>query len=207
MTVYTAPPTQSHLVLNFGDTLNVEVNGLAYNTVINQGAVLNVGPGGTAIATTINVGGLEIVTNGGTDKTVIFAGSNSLLDLAKPTGLTGTIIDWHVGDIIDFLHTAVTSVREDSAHTTLTVTYGTNQTAIYMLAGQQADTQFRLQSDGNGGTDRRIGAPNSSESCCAATTFERLEKEPRCRQSVAQNASTLELLKGGLWKPRLMPAW
>ena len=46
-----------------------------------------------------------------------------------------------------------------------------------------------------------------SESCCAATTFERLEKEPRCRQSVAQNASTLELLKGGLWKPRLMPAW
>lgn len=153
MTVYTAPPTQSHLVLNFGDTLNVEVNGLAYNTVINQGAVLNVGPGGTAIATTINVGGLEIVTNGGTDKTVIFAGSNSLLDLAKPTGLTGTIIDWHVGDIIDLLHTAVTSVREDSAHTTLTVTYGTNQTAIYMLAGQQADTQFRLQSDGNGGTD------------------------------------------------------
>jgi hypothetical protein len=37
-----------------------------------------------------------------------------------------------------------------------------------------------------------------SESCCAATTFERLEKEPRCRQSVAQNASTLELLKAGL---------
>ena len=34
----------------------------------------------------------------------------------------------------------------------LIVTYG-NQTASYLLAGQQADTEFKLQSDGHGGTD------------------------------------------------------
>jgi autotransporter passenger strand-loop-strand repeat protein len=205
MTTYTAPPTQTHLVLNSGDTLNVEVNGLAYDTMINQGAVLKVASGGTvigttnnggneyvfgtstdmtlnfgglvfveagaitgttinaggteydqggaSIGTTINLGGsqyvqngstatnttidgafgiqyvdggtsiatqsrpvfklsvtaewpqhvildggIEHVQNGSTANNVIFAGSNSLLDLDKPSGLTGTIIDWNVGE-------------------------------------------------------------------------------------------------------------
>ena len=53
MTTYTAPPTQTHLVLNGGDTLNVEVDGLAYGTLINQGAVLNVASSGTANNTII----------------------------------------------------------------------------------------------------------------------------------------------------------
>lgn len=273
MTTYTAPPTQTHLVLNGGDTLNVEVNGLAYDTMINQGAVLKVASGGTVIgttnnggnvyvegtdigttinsgnvyvdgtstgmtisfggtvfvedgtvigttiniggseydqggtsigttineggtqyvqngstatntiidgkfgveivdggtsvATTIKAGGLEWVRNGGTANstiiqgggvehvfssgtanTVIFAGSDSLLQLDMPSGLTGTIIDWHVGDIIDFLNTKVTGVNETG--NTLSVTYGDHQTASYSLAGKQADTEFQLQSDGRG---------------------------------------------------------
>ena len=206
MTTYTAPPTQTHLVLNGGDALNVEVDGLAYGTLINQGAVLRVASGGmdigttnnggneyvdgtstgmtinfgglvfveagaiigttinaggteydqggasigttinlggsqyvqngstatnttingapgvpgvqivdggTSIATTIKAGlqivrnggmanntiildgGIEHVQNGSTANNVIFAGSNSLLDLDKPSGLTGAIIDWN----------------------------------------------------------------------------------------------------------------
>ena len=260
MTTYTAPPTQTHLVLNGGDTLNVEVDGLAYGTLINQGAVLNVGSGGTdigttnnggneyvfgtsidmtinfgglvfveagatigttinaggteydqggasigttinsggsqyvqngstatnatidgafaiqyvdggtSIATTIKAGGLEWVRNGGTANntiiqdggvehvfssgtanTVIFAGSDSLLQLDNPSGLTGTIIDWNVGDKIDFLNTMVTGVNETG--NTLTVTYGDHQTASYSLAGKQANAHFALQDDGQGGTN------------------------------------------------------
>lgn len=260
MTTYTAPPTQTHLVLNGGDTLNVEVDGLAYGTLINQGAILNVGSGGTdigttnnggneyvfgtsidmtinfgglvfveagatigttinaggteydqggasigttinsggsqyvqngstatnatidgafaiqyvdggtSIATTIKAGGLEWVRNGGTANntiiqdggvehvfssgtanTVIFAGSDSLLQLDNPSGLTGTIIDWNVGDKIDFLNTMVTGVNETG--NTLTVTYGDHQTASYSLAGKQANAHFALQDDGQGGTN------------------------------------------------------
>jgi hypothetical protein len=75
------------------------------------------------------------------------------LELGKPSGLIGTISNWHVGDVIDFLKAVVTRVQENPAHTTLTVTYGTNETASYVLAGRQADTEFMLKSDGHGGTD------------------------------------------------------
>jgi hypothetical protein len=64
--------------------------------------------GGTANGTIIQDGGTEHVQNSGTANTVIFAGPNSLLELDTPSGLTGTIIDWHVGDKIDFLNTIVT---------------------------------------------------------------------------------------------------
>ena len=73
MTTYTAPPTQTHLVLNGGDTLNVEVDGLAYGTMINQGAVLNVGSGGMDIGTTNN-GGNEYVYGTSIDMTINFGG-------------------------------------------------------------------------------------------------------------------------------------
>ena len=76
MTKYTAPPDQSHLVLNGGDTLNVEVNGLAYDTLINQGAVLNVASGGTDIGTTNN-GGNEYVFGTSTGMTINFGGRPS----------------------------------------------------------------------------------------------------------------------------------
>ena len=273
MTTYKAPPTQTHLVLNGGDTLNVEANGLAFDTLINQGAVLNVAAGGTdigttnnggneyvfgtstdmtlnfgglvfveagaitgttinaggteydqggaSIGTTINLGGsqyvqngstatnttidgafaiqyvdggtsiattikagLQIVRNGGmanntiildggvehvqngsTANNVIFAGSNSLLELDKPSGLTGTIIDWNVGGKIDFLNTMVTGINETG--NTLTVTYGDHETASYSLAGKQANTEFKLQPDGNGGTDLILQLPEATNSSSA----------------------------------------
>ncbi|MGC2834749.1 MAG: hypothetical protein WA238_11480, partial [Methylocella sp.] len=103
--------------------------------------------------TTINSGGREVIDAGGNAANVTFGGPQAILELGKPSGLIGTISNWHVGDVIDFLNTAVTRVQENPAHTTLTVTYGTNETASYGLAGQQANTEFKLQSDGHGGTD------------------------------------------------------
>jgi hypothetical protein len=55
-------------------------------------------------------------------------------------------------DTIDFLNTTVKAVSENAAHTSVTLTL-LNQTVTYALAGQQANTQFALKSDGHGGTD------------------------------------------------------
>jgi len=73
MTTYTAPPTQIHLVLNNGDTLNVNDHGLASGTM-NNGGVENVYSGGTDSGATINSGGgnagLENVYGVATDTTI-----------------------------------------------------------------------------------------------------------------------------------------
>src|SRR5262249_1632741 len=88
--------------------------------------------------------------NGGTADNVIFSGG-ATLKLETPLGLKGTIRDWQVGDVIDFLNTNVTSV--DKTGNKLTVTYDDHKTTTYTLAHQQADTQFQLKSDGHGGTN------------------------------------------------------
>ena len=160
-----------------GGTEDVHAGGASSGTTIKSGGVENVY--GTATDTTINNGGVENVYAGGTDVGVTFSHQNGVintdtvlgslnntfstlslqatpggtLNLAQPSELTGSISNWHVGDVIDFLNTKVTGVQENLAHTTLTVTYGTNETASYSLAGQQANTGFQLQSDGHGGTD------------------------------------------------------
>lgn len=157
-------------IINEGGQEFVQNGSTATNTTINGPVGFQLVDGGTSIGTTIKAGGSELVYNGGTANntiiedggiehvltsgtanTVIFAGSNSLLELDQPSGLTGTIINWHVGDKIDFLNTTVTGVNETG--NTLTVTYGDHQTASYSLSGQQANTQFKLQPDGGGGTD------------------------------------------------------
>jgi endoglucanase len=79
------------------------------------------------------------------------------LKLDSPSGLAGTIIDWHLGDKIDFLNTMVTGVNETG--NTLTVTYGDHQTASYSLTGKQINTDFQLQPDGNGGTNLILQLP------------------------------------------------
>ena len=156
----------------------------ATNTTINGVSAFQIVDGGTSIATTIKAGGSEWVRNGGTANntiiedggiehvftsgqanTVVFAGSNSLLELDRPSGLTGSIVNWHVGDKIDFLNTMVTGVSETGD--TLTVTYGDHQTANYSLAGKQADTEFKLQSDGSGGTELILQLPGATSSASA----------------------------------------
>jgi autotransporter passenger strand-loop-strand repeat protein len=84
-------------------------HGIANDTIIDRFGIEHVE--GVSNNTTIN-GGVESVDAFGLANNVIFAGSKSVLELARPSGLGGTISDWHVGDVIDFLHTSVTSVHE-----------------------------------------------------------------------------------------------
>jgi autotransporter passenger strand-loop-strand repeat protein len=158
-----APSTATNTTINGAGAFQLVDGGTSIATTIKAGGTELVYNGGTANGTIIQDGGTEHVQNSGTANAVIFAGSNSLLELDTPSGLTGTIIDWHVGDKIDFLNTIVTGVNETG--NTLTVTYGHHQTASYSLAGKQANTEFKLQPDGNGGTDLLLqlpGAPNSA---------------------------------------------
>ena len=55
-----------------------------------------------------------------------------------------------MGDVIDFLNTAVTRVNV-VPNLYLTVIFGKDSVS-YGLTGQQANTKFKLQSDGHGGT-------------------------------------------------------
>jgi autotransporter passenger strand-loop-strand repeat protein len=143
------------VIINDGSEF-VNGGGTSNDTIINRFGVEYV-HGGVANNTTIN-GGLEDVVRGGVADNVIFAGSRSRLDLSYPTGLTGTITHWRVGDVIHFsdkIH--VTSVHENADDSAVTVNYfdsdfGT-QTVTYSLVGQQANTQIELQRDGHGGAD------------------------------------------------------
>ena len=61
-TTFTAPPVQTDLVLNNGDTLNVNNNGQSFNTTINDGGIENVNQGGLSRFANIMSGGIENVS-------------------------------------------------------------------------------------------------------------------------------------------------
>jgi autotransporter passenger strand-loop-strand repeat protein len=135
--------------INNGGVENVN-DGMAFDTIINKGGVENVN-GGVTLDTMINNGGVENVLSGGTAFDVAFSGPHATLNLATPLGLKGFVANWHVGDVIDFLKTDVTSVQQTGNR--LTVTYDDNKTATYELSHQQHHTEFQLQPDGHGGTN------------------------------------------------------
>ena len=166
---YTAPPDRTGFVVNSGYVLDVNSGGKATSTIIHSGGVVNVLSGGLSELTTINGGGVENVYNGGRAigenlnggvENVLSGGvadnvrfgdvNHSTLKLASPSGLMGAISNWRVGDVIDFLNTSVTGVHQTGD--VLTMSYG-DQKASYQLAGQQANTEFKLESDGHGGTE------------------------------------------------------
>jgi autotransporter passenger strand-loop-strand repeat protein len=144
-------------VINAGGVENVREFGKAVGVIIN-GGIQNVVDGGVADNTTINTHGVENVVDGGSANGVTFGGPQAKLALAHPTDLLtrSTISNFQVGDVIDFLNTNVTSVSQNQQHTNVTVKYDigtTERTVTYLVAGQQANTEFKLQSDGHGGTD------------------------------------------------------
>ncbi len=166
--------TDFSTTINRGGTENVRDGGEAIKTTINTGGVENVHEFGTSTGavinggtenvfgeannTTINTGGIENVHEFGIARNVTFGGPQATLELANPFGLMAlsTISNWHVGDVIDFLNTTVTSVFETEQHTSVTVRFDIGRTSLavkYFLAGQQANTEFKLASDGHGGTD------------------------------------------------------
>ena len=137
--------------INNGGFEDVYAGGTATGTIIKNGGNEYVEGGGRAAGTIINNGGVEVVYGGGTADGVTFAGDNCRLTLGNPSGLTGTLTNWHVSDVIDLEGVTVTGVNETG--NSLTVTYGNNQKAIYTLAGQEANTQVTYRPDGHGGTE------------------------------------------------------
>jgi autotransporter passenger strand-loop-strand repeat protein len=81
------------------------VFGLASGATVSSGGTETVSSGGTATSTTISNGGTEYVSSGGQAQNITFAGA-AALDLASPSGLSGTISGWQVGDPIDFTNFA-----------------------------------------------------------------------------------------------------
>jgi autotransporter passenger strand-loop-strand repeat protein len=141
--------------INAGGVENVHEFGMSTGTIINGGTE-NVFEGGEANNTTIKTGGIENVHEFGVANNVTFGGPQATLELANPFGLMArsTISNWHVGDVIDFLNTTVTRVFQTDASVTVRFDIGRTSLAVkYFLAGQQANTEFKLASDGHGGTD------------------------------------------------------
>lgn len=136
--------------LDAGGLESVSQDGVANHTTIGDHADLNVQNGGVANDTVIDRGGVETVHGGGQANNVTFAGK-SILVLASPSELTGTVADWRIGDAIDLLNTKVTSVHETGGK--LTVNYGQGQEVTYTLDAQQAHTHVAFRSDGHGGTE------------------------------------------------------
>jgi autotransporter passenger strand-loop-strand repeat protein len=144
-----------------GTTVNAggyqDVYGTANNTTTGNGGEQVVFAGGTVNNTTIQGGGTEYVASGGHAQNVTFSGA-AALDLESPSGLVGTIADWQVGDLIDFVNTSVTSASISGS--TLTVTTSGGGTSSYQLSGQQSNTSPILPSDGSGGTDLELAPIN-----------------------------------------------
>ncbi|OAF15865.1 hypothetical protein AYJ54_39285 [Bradyrhizobium centrolobii] len=147
--------------VNAGGLQYVDVGGSAASTTINGGFVF---VAGTASGTTVNGGefdvvgsasnthlaaGAEYVLAGGAQNGVDFAGSAAALYLDNPAGLTGTISNFEVGDVIDFHNLAVSSFTFDGATLTLATSGGS---LSYQFSGVEAGTAMNAASDGHGGT-------------------------------------------------------
>jgi autotransporter passenger strand-loop-strand repeat protein len=94
MAVFTAPPNQSDLVLDRGDLLLVERQGLATNTVVNMGGRVDVAGGGVSDHSTINLLGVERVDRFGvSDNSVIHRGGREIVDggVSNGTNIVGGV--------------------------------------------------------------------------------------------------------------------
>ena len=94
--------------------------GVAGNTDLVGGRLIVDGLG-VATNTTIGHSGRMEVLNSGQAHDVTFSGGGATVEFSDPGALTGTITNWHVGDVIDLLRTRVTAVSESGD--TVTVTY------------------------------------------------------------------------------------
>ena len=117
-----------------------------------NGGELVIHSGALATGTTITAGGIEYVSAGGTATNVTFGDTASMLALENPAALTGLLSSWHVGNKIDFVHTAVTSASIANGGASLGIMTSDGHSYQYNLAGLQAHTKAFIQDDGAGGT-------------------------------------------------------
>jgi autotransporter passenger strand-loop-strand repeat protein len=126
----------------------VESGGTSIGATISGGYEY-VFAGGTASGTTIGAGSYDLVYSGAIAKDIAFGGTSATLELlAGPTGLSGTISGWQIGDTIVFDQTSVTSATISGS--TLTIVTSGGQTFQYALSGQEPDTEVTYLNDVNG---------------------------------------------------------
>ena len=115
---------------------------------VDGGGFIDIGAGG--VATDINlVNGWSHIKAGGSAQGVDFAGFSGRLQVDNPSGLTGTISNFEVGDSIDLFNTSVSSFSFDGS----TLTLATNSGSFsYQFTGVQTGTELNVDSDGSGGT-------------------------------------------------------
>lgn len=119
-----------HTIVNFLGVEDVDAFSVSLNAVIHRGG-REIVDGGTSNSTDImggretvfhsgavndatidNFGQLEVL-RGGHANDVTFAGPGLIL-LDKPTGLTGTITNWRVGDVLDLAQSREVTVESIS---------------------------------------------------------------------------------------------
>jgi hypothetical protein len=134
------------------------VSGSGSNWHVESGAVMEVGTGADLWNTTLD-GGELVLLSGGAAKNVAFGDDvPATLALENPTSLTGVLSNWHIGDTIDFTHTALAGASIGNNGAVLNIITSDGLSCGYSLAGLQADTQVTLQSDGDGGTFVKLAA-------------------------------------------------
>jgi autotransporter passenger strand-loop-strand repeat protein len=149
-------------VVSNGLTLEVAAGGIASGTTVNSGGLEEVLSGGTASATTINGGTLEVASGASISGPITFTSAGGILELDASQSFNGLIAGFAspkgiIEEIdlrdISFGKKTKVSFKEDKNHLsgTLTVTDGTH-TANLTLLGQYSAGNFRLSSDGFGGT-------------------------------------------------------
>lgn len=126
------------------------VSGSGSNWDVEDG-VLQIASGAALSDTRLDGGELTILA-GGTADHVTFGAGAATLALENPAALTGGLTNWHLGDSIDFLHTAVTSASIGNNGAVLSIITSDGHSYGYDLTGLEADAQVSLQSDGSGGT-------------------------------------------------------
>ena len=130
-------------------------------------------PGTVALSIT-NTAGTTLELDGAVASTVTFAGANGTLDLANPSGFTGTISGLNIAtnnqstatNQIDFGNLGIMSASLNGS--TLTVVDNSGQSyALTLGTAPAAGTEAVLKSDGNGGTDVFLSSPAATDTFTA----------------------------------------
>lgn len=168
-----AGATADGTIVNAGGLQYVDVGGSATATIVNGGFVFVAGTASGALVNsgefdvagsasdTHLAGGIGYVYAGGVQNGVDFSGAASKLYLESASGLTGTISNFEVGDIIDFRNLLVSSYTFDGANLTLNTESGSFS---YLFSGVQANTDINVASDGQGGTEISLALLNQFSS-------------------------------------------
>ena len=116
---------------------------------------------GTGTAHILSGATMQFLSNVAATQTVAFESGASTLDLAEAAGFAAHIAGFAAGDTVDLLGSAATTLSY--AGGALTVDNGTTKIAKLAIRGKYATANFKLTSDGHGGSLIGYAAPHAVE--------------------------------------------